>query len=196
VFSNVSISLASFENPHVVKKASEIDTSKAIVKGDSYSHSFTLHAPQTSGRYLVYLGFHAVFSPEGIGLPYYDFNASSDYNNTSAGGGNGYIAPTDLPPINVAVKDNQANSKGRLIVEVEEPYGVIRPIPVTIGNVTIPVHTCKNGSHETQLVKLTSNNKNQVASWLECSLLVFNCCKSMVMSVRLIVIIYLKRCGF
>jgi len=112
------------------------------------------------------LRFHAIFSPEGVGEPSYDFDASSDYNNTNSGGGNGDISPADLPPINVIDKANQANSKeGRLIVEVDKPYGVIRPIPVTIApsNQTgkSPHHTDKI-PHHFKIIVTTSNETQLV----------------------------------
>lgn len=161
MFSNVSISLGTFVPKELTEangtkkvvetynptEESESNASKAVVKGESYLHSFSLYAPTAQGdrEYLVFLRFHAIFSPEGVGEPYYDFDGSSDYNSTNAGGGNGNIAPTELPPMLVTHIVDQANSKeGRLIVEVEEPYGIIRAIPVTIGNVITPSHTCNS----------------------------------------------------
>ncbi|HXX98880.1 MAG TPA: hypothetical protein VEL11_17430, partial [Candidatus Bathyarchaeia archaeon] len=180
VFSNVSISLGTFVpkeltetnrsktvvEMYVAKNESETNASKAVVKGESYLHSFSLYAPKKPGEYLVFLRFHAIFSPEGVGEPSYDFDASSDYNNTNSGGGNGDISPADLPPINVIDKANQANSKeGRLIVEVDKPYGVIRPIPVTIApsNQTgkSPHHTDKI-PHHFKIIVTTSNETQLV----------------------------------
>jgi hypothetical protein len=119
------------------------DISRAILRGEIYSHSFNLVAPNSpEKKYLVFLTFHAFFSPEGIGAkPQFLFNASDDYNVGK--GQPGYIGANELPPITVD-KQNQA-SKGRLIVEIENPYGTINPrgVDVTIDNV---IHTTTNGS--------------------------------------------------
>jgi hypothetical protein len=139
LFSNVSINLRAVEHPNGpdlpnVLNASDHDTSGLLRPGEAYSHSFTLVAPNSREKYLVFLRFTAFFSPEGVGSePWFFFSASTHYNIGK--GQPGYINPNSLPPITVIDKANQASRiEGRLIVEIEKPYGIITPTPI---NVTI-----------------------------------------------------------
>jgi hypothetical protein len=136
LFSNVSINLRAVEHPNGpdLPNGSAHDTSRLIGRGEGYSHSFSLVAPNSSReKYLVFLTFNAFSSPEGVGsIAEFFFRASAHYNNSN---GPGYIDPNKLPPITVIDKENQTSRKqGQLIVEIEKPYGYITPIKVKIDN--------------------------------------------------------------
>jgi hypothetical protein len=137
LFSNVSIILRTVEHPNGpdlpnVLNVSDHDTSGLLRPGEAYSHSFPLVAPNPREKYLVFLRFTAFFSPEGVGSePWFFFSASTHYNIGK--GKPGYISPNDLPPLTVVAKENQASRiEGRLILEIEKPYGIITPTPINM----------------------------------------------------------------
>lgn len=127
MFSNVSIVLRTVEHSNgpdlpSVLNASDNDTSGLLRPGEAYSRE----------KYLVFLRFTAFFSPEGVGSePWFFFSASAHYNIGK--GKPGYISPNKLPSITVVDKENQTSKiEGRLIVEIEKPYGIITPTPINI----------------------------------------------------------------
>lgn len=138
LFSNISIILRSVEHPNGpdlpnVLNASDHDISSGLLRpGEAYSHSFPIVAPNSREKYLVFLRFTAFFSPEGVGSePWFYFSASDHYNVGK--GKPGYISPDELPPITVVDKGNQTSKvAGRLIVEIEKPYGIVSPTPINI----------------------------------------------------------------
>jgi hypothetical protein len=137
LFSNVSIILRSVEHPNGpdlpnVLNTSDHDTSGLLRPGEAYSHSFPIVAPELKEKYLVFLRFTAFFSPEGVGSePWFYFSASDHYNIGK--GKPGYISPNELPPITVVDKEDQTSKiQGRLILEIEKPYGIITPTPINI----------------------------------------------------------------
>ena len=110
---------------------SDHDTSGLLKPGEAYSHSFPIVAPESREKYLVFLRFTAFFSPEGVGSePWFYFSASDHYNIGK--GKPGYISPNELPPITVVDKQDKTNKTGRLVVEIEKPYGIIAPTPINI----------------------------------------------------------------
>jgi hypothetical protein len=136
LFSNVSIVLRSLELPNGpnlpnMLNTSDHDTSGLLKPGEAYSHSFPIVAPESREKYLVFLRFTAFFSPEGVGSePWFYFSASDHYNIGK--GKPGYISPNELPPITVVDKQDKTNKTGRLVVEIEKPYGIIAPTPINI----------------------------------------------------------------
>lgn len=112
--------------------ASDHDTSGLLRPGEAYSHSFPIVAPNSREKYLVFLRFTAFFNPESVGSePWFFFSASAHYNIGK--GKHGYISPNELPPITVVDKENQTSKViGRLIVEIEKPYGIITPTPINM----------------------------------------------------------------
>lgn len=78
-----------------------------------------------------YVRFTAFFSPEGVSEPWFYFSASDHYNIGK--GIPGYISPNELPPITAVDEGNQTSKlAGRLIVEIQKPYGIISPTPINI----------------------------------------------------------------
>ena len=135
LFSNISVVLRSLKQPngpdlpHALN-SSDHATSGLLRPGEAYSHAFPIVAPNRE-KYLVFLRFTAFFSPEGVSEPWFYFSASDHYNIGK--GTPGYISPNELPPI-TAVDEGDQTSKlaGRLIVEIQKPYGFISPTPINI----------------------------------------------------------------
>jgi hypothetical protein len=143
-FTNVSISLKNYSSPYDTGILDTRDNLSAVVRpGEKYAHSFTLTAPETPGKYLVFPKWTAWFGPGSSILENFEWDMDNYYNHTERD--RGIVYPEELPPIDV--KDGEHSEIRKLNVQIDEPYGKIKPVTVHLvyENKSSSIFEIKNG---------------------------------------------------
>jgi hypothetical protein len=139
LFNNVSIALRNYNHSDDEVLDISIDRHSHLVRpGESYSNSFTLKAPESPGKYLVFPHRVAWFGPGTTVLENFDWNMESYYNQTQREFG--VIYPEEMPAINVTEQQDNKNMR-KLSLELDEPYNQIDPPNIIISNKTLKTNS-------------------------------------------------------
>ncbi len=134
LFTNVSVALRNYNFSDGQDLDISVDNQSDLVRpGEFYSNSFSLKAPESPGKYLVFPHWVAWFGPGTTVLENFDWDMESYYNQTQREFG--IVYPEDMPEVDVLEQNDNENTRN-LGIELDEPYNQIKPPIVTISNKT------------------------------------------------------------
>jgi len=134
LFTNVSVALRNYNFSDGEVLDISVDNKRDLVRpGEFYSNSFSLKAPESPGKYLVFPHWVSWFGPGTTVLENFDWDMENYYNQTQRE--QGIIRPERMPEVNVVEQKDNENIRN-LAIEFNEPYDQINPPIVTISNKT------------------------------------------------------------
>lgn len=134
LFTNVSVTLRNYNFSDGIALDISVDNkSDLVMPGEFYSNSFSLKAPESPGKYLIFPRWISWFGPGTTVLENFDWDMESYYNQTQREFG--IVYPEDMPEVNVVEQKDNDNMRN-LGIELDEPYNQIKPPIVTISNKT------------------------------------------------------------
>jgi hypothetical protein len=134
LFTNVSVALRNYNFSDGEVLDISVDNKRDLVRpGEFYSNSFSLKAPESPGKYLVFPRWVSWFGPGTTVLENFDWDMENYYNQTQRE--QGIIRPERMPEVNVVEQKDNENIRN-LAIEFNEPYDQINPPIVTISNKT------------------------------------------------------------
>ena len=134
LFNNVSVALRNYNFSDGEVLDISIDNNGDLVRpGEFYSNSFSLKAPESPGKYLLFPHWVSWFGPGTTVLQNFDWDMEYYYNQTERDVG--VIYPEEMPEVNVIEQKDNENMRN-LHIQVDEPYDQLSPLAVTISNKT------------------------------------------------------------
>jgi hypothetical protein len=108
--------------------------SKLVSPGQQVSYSFTMKAPTTVGKYVIFPVWNAFYGPGTTVTNNFDWNLEYYYNQTQREYGGQH--PDRIPPIEIISRDSQNPlMNASLDVLINSPYSSIKPIKINVTSI-------------------------------------------------------------
>lgn len=112
--------------------------SKLVSPGQQVSYSFTMKAPTTAGKYVIFPIWNAFYGPGTTVTNSFDWNLEYYYNQTQREYGGQH--PDRIPPIEIISRDSQNPlMNASLDVLINSPYSSIKPIKINVTSISTEV---------------------------------------------------------